>query len=118
MPLLDSSSSPWGKGLPDEVCPLSFPALVKDRQRWDEALGMKGILVTGWPSYHHEFAWEEFPETCNLKNSLVALPVHQSLEIYHMEYIAGCVKAIAKREDIPSATGDGVQTSATSLIYQ
>ena len=81
--------------LPDDVCPLSFPVFVKDRNRWCKALEDNGILVGGWPSYHRGFDWKEFPETRHLKNDLLTLPVHQSLDVYHMEYIAECVKLIA-----------------------
>lgn len=81
--------------LPDNVCPLSFPFLVKDRNRWYKELCEKGILVLGWPGYYPGFDWNEFPEACNLKDNLLTLPVHQDLEIHHMEYITGCVKQIA-----------------------
>jgi perosamine synthetase len=85
--------------LPDGVCPLSFPVLVKDRNRWCKALEDSGILVGGWPSYHRGFDWKEFPEARNLKNNLLALPVHQDLGVQHMEHIAKCVKFIAGGND-------------------
>ena len=81
--------------LPDDVCPLSFPLFVNARERWCKALEEKGILVGGWPSYHRGFDWEEFPEARHLKNNLLTLPVHQDLEVDHMEYIAECVKTVA-----------------------
>jgi len=82
--------------LPDDVCPLSFPVYVKDRNLWCKALEDNGILVGGWPSYHRGFDWEEFPEARHLKDNLLTLPVHQSLDIHHMEHIAKCVKFIAE----------------------
>jgi dTDP-4-amino-4,6-dideoxygalactose transaminase len=93
------SFNPLFDVLPDDVCPLSFPFFVKDRNRWDKALSDKGILVLGWPGYYPGFNWEEFPEACNLKDNLLTLPVHQNLDIYHMEHIAGCVKDIAEKND-------------------
>ena len=88
--------SPLFDGLPDDVCPLSFPAFVKDRNRWYKALSDKGILVLGWPGYYPGFDWDEFPEACKLKDNLLTLPVHQDLDVHHMEYIAECVKRIAE----------------------
>ena len=82
--------------LPDDVCPLSFPFFVKDRSRWCKALEDSGILVyEWWAGYHRGFDWEEFPEARHLKNNLLTLPVHQGLDVHHMEYIAECVKLIA-----------------------
>ena len=82
--------------LPNDVCPLSFPVFVKDRNRWCNALEDKGIPVGGWPSYHRGFDLKEFPEACHLKNDLLTLPVNQSLDVHHMEYIAKCVMLTAK----------------------
>ena len=83
--------------LPNYVCPLSFPALVKDRNHWCNALNANGIQAyEWWAGYHRGFDWEEFPEACTLKNNLLTLPVHQDLDIHQMEYIAGCVKKIAE----------------------
>jgi len=82
--------------LPNDVCPLSFPVFVKDRTRWCNALEDKGIPAGGWPSYHRGFDWKEFPEARHLKNDLLTLPVNQSLDVHHMEYIAKCVMLIGK----------------------
>jgi perosamine synthetase len=83
--------------LPNNVCPLSFPALVEDRNRWCKALNANGILAyEWWAGYHQSFDWEEFPEARHLKNNLLTLPVHQSLDVGHMEYMAKCVKLIAE----------------------
>lgn len=81
----------------ENVCPLSFPALVKDRNYWYRALSARGILVGGWPSYHRGFDWKEFQESIDLKNNLLTLPVHQNLSIGHMEYVAECVRRISDR---------------------
>lgn len=83
--------------LPNNVCPLSFPALVKDRNRWCKALNANGILAyEWWAGYHKGFDWGEFSESRTLKNNLLTLPIHQSLDIYHMKHIANCVKFIAE----------------------
>lgn len=93
------SFNPLFDSLPDNVCPLSFPFLAKDRNPWYKALSDKGILVLGWPGYYPRFDWDEFPEACNLKDNLLTLPVHQNLDTFHMEYIAGCIIQIAEKID-------------------
>ena len=85
--------------LPDNVCPLSFPFFVDDRTFWSNALENRGILFGGWPSYHRGFDWKDFPEARHLKNDLLTLPVHQDLDLLHMDYIAQCVKSIAEDND-------------------
>lgn len=82
--------------LPDDVCPLSFPIYVSDRNGWASSLEERGILVGGWPSYHRGFDWKMFPEVRHLKNDLLTLPVHQGLGADHMTYIAKCVKSIGR----------------------
>lgn len=83
--------------LPANVCPLSFPLFVKDRNHWCQKLEEHGILAGGWPSYHRGFDWKLYPEARHLKNDLLTLPVHQYLDLYHMEHIAKCVKSVAGR---------------------
>lgn len=89
---------PLFDNLPKNVCPLSFPVLVKDRTHWYNELYSHGILTyEWWAGYHQGFDWSEFPEARNLKNNLLTLPVHQNLNINHMDYIATCVRYIAKK---------------------
>lgn len=89
---------PLFDGLPDEVCPLAFPMKVEDRDRWERGLSANGILVGGWPGYHREFGFEDFPETRNLKSNLVTLPVHHDLDVRHMRHIVSCVEALAQAQ--------------------
>lgn len=81
--------------LPDGVCPMSFPFMVKNRKQWTDSLDNKGILVQGWPGYYPGFNWDEFPVACSLKDNLLTLPVHQYLDSRHNEYIVACVKEIS-----------------------
>jgi dTDP-4-amino-4,6-dideoxygalactose transaminase len=89
------SFQPLFDDLPDGVCPQSFPAFVKDRERWCGYLEASGILVGGWPGYHPGFDWDQFPEALELKSNLVTLPVHQNLEVRHLEHIVRCVRDLA-----------------------
>ncbi|MEO0249237.1 MAG: hypothetical protein ABIN58_06770, partial [candidate division WOR-3 bacterium] len=85
--------------LPDGVCPLAFPLFVENRDRWEKRLTALGILVGGWPGYHRDFEWEEFPETRNLKDNLLTVPVHQDLDVEHMEYIVDCIEQLGKGQE-------------------
>ena len=85
--------------LPDGVCPLAFPFYVNDRAFWAEALEARGVLVGGWPSYHRGLDWSEFPEARRLKNNLMTIPVHQGLDLEHMNHIARSVRTIAEEHD-------------------
>jgi len=82
--------------LPDHVCPLAFPFFVKDRNHWYRALSNKGIMILGWPGYYPGFNWDEYPEACHLKDNLMTLPIHQNLDLFHMEYMVDCIKMIAE----------------------
>jgi dTDP-4-amino-4,6-dideoxygalactose transaminase len=90
-----SSFQPLFENLPVDVCPQSFPAYVKDRNRWCGFLEASGIFVGGWPGYHPGFDWDEYPEACALKSNLITLPVHQNLEDRHLEHMVKCVKNLA-----------------------
>jgi hypothetical protein len=91
-PLFDS--------LPDGMCPLLFPVLVSNRQRWVEQLGKRGVAaIPWWSGYHRRLDWSGFPEARYLKDQLLALPLHQELDERHIEYIGECVRCIAKAKD-------------------
>ena len=83
--------------LPPGVCPLVFPVLVSNRPRWVAELNLRGIFgIAWWSGYHHGLRWDEFTEARFLKDRLLVLPVHQGLDQSHIDYIALCVRDIAK----------------------
>ena len=47
-----------------------------------------GILIQGWPGYYPGFPWDDYPETCALKDALLGLPVHQDLNEAQLGHIA------------------------------
>lgn len=83
----------------DGVCPLAFPIISRNRNRWRSLLENKGIPTGGWPSYHRDFDWGAFPAARYLKDSILTLPVNQGLDERHVEYIIQCVKSIAEEDD-------------------
>jgi dTDP-4-amino-4,6-dideoxygalactose transaminase len=82
--------------LPAGVCPMAFPFVVADRSYWCSQLEDSGILIQGWPGYYPGFDWDAYPQACHLKDNLLTLPVHQDLTPAHMEFIAKCVKRVAR----------------------
>lgn len=83
--------------LPAGVCPLYFPVLVAARPRWLAALHAGGIPAIGWwAGYHRQLPWADFPEARQLKDHLLALPVHQDLSADRVAYVAHCVQQIAQ----------------------
>jgi dTDP-4-amino-4,6-dideoxygalactose transaminase/GNAT superfamily N-acetyltransferase len=87
------------KELPEGVCPWIFPILVKDRLAMAHDLLSQGIAVgVFWHRFHTKVPWESFPEAVFLKNHVMALPIHQDLEIIHLRYI---VEALARWDRRP-----------------
>jgi len=63
------------------VCPLSFAFVAKDRPRLLERLNARGVpALDWWSQYHPAIRWERFPCERELKDRVVALPVHQDLD--------------------------------------
>ena len=82
--------------LADGVCPLAFPLVVRDRNRWMRRLAQLGAHPTPWWSgYHPGLDFAAFPNACWLKDSLVALPVHQQLDQEDMDFLIDCVHEAA-----------------------
>jgi hypothetical protein len=81
--------TPLFDSLPSAVCPLGLPVLVENRRSWYEAMYKAGIGVfPWWEGYHHGLSWDEFPDACYLKDHVLLLPVHQDLDVDHMNYVA------------------------------
>lgn len=79
--------------LPEGVCPLFFPLIVKDRQFYYQKLKEKGITsYQYWKYMHAAVPWEDFPESVFLKNNLLGLPIHQDIKQYHLDKILHVLK--------------------------
>jgi dTDP-4-amino-4,6-dideoxygalactose transaminase len=87
---------PLHECLPGDVCPMAYPVYAKDPANARAHFDQHGILVQGWPGYYPGMSWDEYPETCVLKDSLITLPVHQDLSLAQMEYIARCANSLGK----------------------
>jgi dTDP-4-amino-4,6-dideoxygalactose transaminase len=58
-----------------------MPVRAADPARVHAALARRGVTsIRWWSGYHRALPWDEFPEACALKDTIVALPVHQDLD--------------------------------------
>lgn len=88
--------SPLFDHLPDGVCPLGLPVIVKERSCWAKALNAYGIAaIPWWEGYNQKASWDEFPEARYLKDNVLFLPIHHILDKRHMRFIAECMSSIA-----------------------
>lgn len=70
------------------MVPLAFPVVLSERDTIVRLLNQRGISVSPWwQGYHQGLDWNGFEEAKQLKNSVLALPVHQELDRRHIEYI-------------------------------
>lgn len=90
---------PLFKTLPEGVCPLYFPVIVKNRVYLYRKLNELSVAaIEWWAGYHPALPWDEFPDACFLKDHILALPVHPQLNSEHIAFIAEKVVAFI-RED-------------------
>lgn len=96
--------------LPDGTCPVALPVVARERDRLVDELRRRGVAATSWwAGFHHGLPWDDFPEACRLKNSVVALPVHQDLDDDAVdrvgsEFVAAARAASAERPAAALAT--------------
>jgi dTDP-4-amino-4,6-dideoxygalactose transaminase len=87
--LLGGSVRPLFRELPEGVCPLSFPLLVRDKPRVHEELLADGVgNVNFWSRTRPEVPREQFPEAQFLRGAVLEVPIHQGFEPKHIEFIA------------------------------
>jgi dTDP-4-amino-4,6-dideoxygalactose transaminase len=85
--------------LPEGVCPLYFPVIVKRRNQLCEKLNELSITAMAWWSgYHRVLSWDAYPEACFLKDNLLVLPVHHQLNEKHIRFISRALVELI-RED-------------------
>jgi hypothetical protein len=81
------------KRLPEGVCPLFFPLIVKDRPFYYQNLKKMGITsFQYWRYMHSAVPWDDFPESKFLKNHLLGLPIHQDIKIDYLERMIEVLK--------------------------
>ena len=94
---LDAVCPEGFRSLPDGVCPLYLPVLAPDRPRAVAGLVERGVRpVEIWPVPHPLLDREAHPELEPLRRGLLALPVHQDLEPWHVEAVARAAKEVLR----------------------
>jgi len=79
---------PFFSDLPEDVCPLSFPVVIHNRDKICKILNDWSInAIPWWAGYHAGFNWDLYPDACYLKDNILSLPVDQSLGSDQIEYI-------------------------------
>jgi hypothetical protein len=92
--LADLTLEPY-RELPAGVCPLYFPVLVEDRATAIVRLLEHGVrALEVWPVPHPVLDRERFAELEPARRGLLALPVHQALEPWHVERVLGAAKDV------------------------
>jgi dTDP-4-amino-4,6-dideoxygalactose transaminase len=83
---------PWK--LTDDVCPLFFPLLVKDKRQAARALWSKGIeTVEFWNNGDPEARRDGFPAEF-LRRHVLEVPIHQDLTLDHLDHVAKQMPAV------------------------
>ena len=86
---------PLTKILPPGCCPLYFVVEVSDPAACVEALANCHIEAFNWWQHLPEsIHWQHYPHAKHLKQSLVALPVHQGVSPAQVEYMAATLCAL------------------------
>jgi dTDP-4-amino-4,6-dideoxygalactose transaminase len=88
---------PLYESLPPGVCPFVFPVIAENPLAARSCFEQNGIAVQGWPGYYPGVDWDEFPETCLLKDRVMGLPVHQFIDDAQIDYIGECASQIECR---------------------
>jgi perosamine synthetase len=83
--------------LPDDTCPLNMPILVDNRDALSAALTAQGISATPWwAGFHQAIDFSAFPEACDLKNRILALPLHQGMGPAHVAHVVAQLGALMR----------------------
>jgi perosamine synthetase len=86
-------SPPLLNELPAGVCPLFYPVVSEDKPDLLRRLTAAGIgVVDFWRDYHPGCDPAQFPETMQLRNSIVEIPCHQDLDAQTMTRVADKVR--------------------------
>jgi perosamine synthetase len=83
--------------LSDEVCPLSMPVLVADRDVLAREMQAQQIDVAPWwAGYHRGLDFDGFDAACDLKDRVLSLPLHQGLGPAQIEKIVSVLRGLLK----------------------
>jgi len=90
---IETVCRPLFETLPDGVCPLFYPLRVKRKDEVLYRLRSVGIeAIDFWRSHHPACDPQEFPETMELRRSIIEIPCHQDIGTETMWRIAAFVR--------------------------
>jgi len=79
--------------LPSGVCPLAFPFFVESRTDFHLQLRARGLPASTWGGViHPDLSLADFPDARALYETLVYLPVHQSLTMEEMDIMGRAMR--------------------------
>jgi dTDP-4-amino-4,6-dideoxygalactose transaminase len=81
--------------LPDGVCPLFFPIIVRDKAAAARTLQQRGVDALEFWNESMESGGEMGPEARFLRRHVLELPIHQDLTPRHIAHVAREVSALA-----------------------
>lgn len=92
---LEGRATPLRTDLPEGVCPLFFPLLVKDKHAAALALWRRGIgAVEFWNQGDPEASLRGSSDAQFLREHVLELPIHQDLSAGQLEQMAGAVSEL------------------------
>ncbi len=87
----------------DHTCPLFLPVLVEERMEMFRYLIARRIYpAVWWDQRHAAVDWSEFPEAAELKDRVLALPVHQDLSDRQLECVLEALRGCPALPSSPS----------------
>ena len=88
----------FAKHLPENACPVCFPIFVENRDEVACILQCQGISASAWwAGYNRNLDWSGQENALVLKDSILALPLHQDLTEEAIDAIANAVIAEVAR---------------------
>jgi dTDP-4-amino-4,6-dideoxygalactose transaminase len=92
---LRGAAMPVFAALPDGVCPLFFPVVVRDKHQSAERLRAGGVdALEFWNDSSEPGGHEMGPDARFLRQHVLELPIHQDLTARHIEHVAQQVRAL------------------------
>jgi dTDP-4-amino-4,6-dideoxygalactose transaminase len=74
--------------LPEGICPLGYPLVAQvDNSRIEDLLSDYPLLYLWWSNSYPTISLKPFPESNWLKKRCFFIPIHQDMEIKHLDYL-------------------------------
>ena len=114
--LLDQTEAvcrPLFETLPDGVCPLFYPLRVKRKVELLHRLRSVGIeAIDFWNSHHPACDPRAFPETMELRRSVIEIPCHQDISTETLWRMAAIVRQAVSEIERPPTPGPSLRSTS------